>query len=144
MQKKRHGKKNFHQLVNSVDKDLREKWMKIQNDIKKDLIETDETSKNLKYIAGMDITFSKKNKDIAITSIFVFNSKNKPIFSFSKINKIKTPYIPSFLAFREIDSMLELFEKANKKIEELEKNAKKDINDESKSLKKEENEELNT
>ena len=118
-------KGNFHELINSVDPKLREKWEKIQNEIKKNLIETDETSKKLKYIAGMDITFSKKNKNVAVTTIFIFDSKINPIFSLSKINKILTPYIPSFLAFREIDTMLELFEKANKKIELLEKEEKK-------------------
>lgn len=57
----------------------------------------------------MDITFSKRFENLAIASIVILDSDLNQIFIKNKVRVIEVPYIPSFLAFREIDPMIELF-----------------------------------
>jgi len=65
---------------------------------------------NINLIAGMDISASKVDDSIACVAIVVLDFKTKKsLFEKTKMVKITQPYVPGFLAFREVDHLLELF-----------------------------------
>ena len=57
----------------------------------------------LKYVGGVDISFLKEDPSIACGSLVVleFDSLNLLYHDFS-VEKINVPYVPGFLAFREV------------------------------------------
>lgn len=57
----------------------------------------------------MDLTFSKHYPEIAIASTIIINNKFELIGKYSKLYHIEVPYVPSFLAFREVDPMIETY-----------------------------------
>ena len=96
-----------------------ENWRKEQDDLKKKLIKTDfynfnldNTNNNniteLKYIAGMDISASKKNPNIAVSALTICDRNLKIVYEDYKIVKMDEPYIPGFLAFREVNHLVDL------------------------------------
>ncbi|XP_074294774.1 uncharacterized protein LOC141622664 [Silene latifolia] len=103
-------------------------WIKIQDELKKRLIENDEftwelpsssssscsvnTKEILKYIGGVDISFVKEDPRIACGTLVVLEipSLNVVYHDFSLTN-LDIPYIPGFLAFREVPVLLKLIQK---------------------------------
>ena len=79
-----------------------------------DRIEVDK----VRYVAGVDTTFLDpyKNPTIAISSIVVIDIRSFEITEkvFGK-REIDSPYIPTFLAFRELPVILEAYEKLKTK-----------------------------
>ncbi len=65
----------------------------------------------LKYVGGVDISFIKDNLEDACASFIVleFPSMNIVYKRFEMV-KLKLPYIPTFLAFREVDHLLPLIQ----------------------------------
>ena len=77
---------------------------------------TNEIPEKIRYVCGMDLTFSTLYPQIAITSIVVIDTKMNVVAKHSKLFKVDVPYVPSFLAFREIDPMLETYKELKEKM----------------------------
>nr|XP_043628524.1 endonuclease V isoform X2 [Erigeron canadensis] len=103
------------------------KWIQDQESLKKNLITEDDytwkleddDSKNngvelllLKYIGGVDISFSKHDPSVACGTLVVleFNTLNV-VYEDSVVVKIDVPYVAGFLAFREAPIFLQLLKK---------------------------------
>jgi deoxyinosine 3'endonuclease (endonuclease V) len=122
------GQERYNALISQKEPEILKKWGEEQYELKKKLIKTDDPIlKNIKYIGGVDISFQKdinKDKDepkIGISALVICDIKTlKIVYEDYKIVKIDEPYIPGFLAFREVKHFVNL-------IEDLKKNAPKYI-----------------
>ncbi|MFN3995774.1 MAG: endonuclease V [bacterium] len=66
-------------------------------------------------IIGIDLAFLKtKEKEIGLVCFSIFYPKNQKITYFWDQDKIKFPYIPGFLAFRELPIINKLYKKLQK------------------------------
>ena len=113
------NKTKYNELIKLKEPEILENWRKEQDDLKKKLIKTDfynfnldNTNNNniteLKYIAGMDISASKKNPNIAVSALTICDRNLKIVYEDYKIVKMDEPYIPGFLAFREVNHLVDL------------------------------------
>ena len=113
------NKTKYNELMKLKEPEILENWRKEQDDLKKKLIKTDfynfnldNTNNNniteLKYIAGMDISASKKNPNIAVSALTICDRNLKIVYEDYKIVKMDEPYIPGFLAFREVNHLVDL------------------------------------
>ncbi|KAL8521587.1 hypothetical protein ACS0TY_011927 [Phlomoides rotata] len=117
---------------------FRNKWIEIQESLKKKLITKDRyswklppmeglyfegTAENqdcysgeiLKYVGGVDLSFSKNDPSIACATLAVLDiSTLEVVHEVSTIVKLRIPYVPGFLAFREAPVLLDLLEKMKK------------------------------
>ncbi|KAL3498180.1 hypothetical protein ACH5RR_040912 [Cinchona calisaya] len=100
---------------------LQEKWLGIQDKLKKKLIMVeeeqteDEWHEKLEFVGGVDLSFSKEDPSIACGTLVVLDLHNlNVVYEDSSIVKLDVPYIPGFLAFREAPVLLELLEKMKK------------------------------
>lgn len=67
------------------------------------------------YIVGIDLAF-ESNKGMVCFS--VFNTKNKKIKYYFDVDEVTFPYIPGFLAFRELPIIIKLYDKVKCEISE--------------------------
>jgi deoxyribonuclease V len=82
-----------------------EEMKRIQERVAKLVVRRDEIGE-LKTVAGCDVSFARGNQ--AFASCVVLDYKTlKPLRSKVVEVKVRFPYIPSFLAFRELEPMLE-------------------------------------
>lgn len=96
-----------HELYQLKQKKLQ--WETIQNNLKSQLIETDELPDTIKYIGGVDISFVKKDPSIACVALVVIGTQSiEPLYLRTKMIKITEPYIAGFLAFREVNPIIDL------------------------------------
>jgi len=68
----------------------------------------------VRYIGGMDLTFKdlKRNPTEALASLVVVDLKTLKPVEFAVIKTVVDfPYIPTFLAFRELPALLEVYDK---------------------------------
>lgn len=103
-------KSRYTQLQEMVDPILKTQWENEQKIYKSKIIEQNNISDVINIIAGVDITFSTINPNVAISTLVVLDRNNKRIGSLNKISEISVPYVPGFLAFREVDSIKELID----------------------------------
>ncbi len=86
---------------------------KIQTECGKKIVETDRVDINkVRYIGGMDLTFKdlKRNPTEALVSLVVVDLLSlKPVEIVVKRTHVDFPYIPTFLAFRELPALLEVY-----------------------------------
>ena len=126
-------KSKYEELVTQKDPKILEEWSKEQDILKSKLITTDSHSWNinfnnnknsinqtnnnsintnnkeeLKYIAGMDISASKKYPNIAISALVICDKNLNIVYENYKLVKMEEPYIPGFLAFREVKHLINL------------------------------------
>ncbi|CAH1429815.1 unnamed protein product [Lactuca virosa] len=100
------------------------KWLEVQDSLKKKLVTEDdytwklgETGEGcgvelLKYIGGVDISFSKDDPSVACGTLVVLDFKTLDVvYEDSSIVTIDVPYVPGFLGFREAPIFLKLLEK---------------------------------
>lgn len=75
--------------------------------------ETSETCDEiLKYVGGVDLSFSKDDPSVACGTLVVLDIANlNVLYQDSSVVKLHIPYIPGFLAFREAPVLLELLKK---------------------------------
>ena len=123
-----HKKSKFEELIKIKDPEILEKWRKEQEDLKSKLINKDfykfnlndeeenKDSIELKYIGGMDISASKHIPDIAVSALVICDKDLKIVYEDYKLVKMTEPYVPGFLAFREVNHLVDL-------INDLKKNA---------------------
>ena len=75
-----------------------------------DLEDSEKTS--LKYIAAIDISYSKKDDQKAVAALLIFEyNQMKLIYEDFEKETAEYPYIPGFLAFKEIPVYTILFER---------------------------------
>ncbi|MED6131339.1 hypothetical protein PIB30_008986 [Stylosanthes scabra] len=69
----------------------------------------------LRYVGGVDISFSKDEASMACGTLVVLDLRTLQVVyeDFSFVN-IQVPYVPGFLAFREAPILLEILEKMKK------------------------------
>jgi deoxyinosine 3'endonuclease (endonuclease V) len=108
----------YETIISNIDPELLKKWENEQNFLKSQLIEKDEFSFSINdisesiRIAGMDISASKSDPETAVVGLVVCDSKDNYNILYEKFEfvKITQPYVPGFLAFREVDHLLKLLE----------------------------------
>jgi len=109
----------YDDLISNVDKNLLIKWKNEQDYLKSKLIEYDDigfqydTESDMRFqrIAGMDISASKSDPNIAIAALVVCDVKTFEIlYEKYELVIITQPYVPGFLAFREVEHLAKLIE----------------------------------
>ena len=109
----------YNQLIHLKEPEILENWRKEQDNLKLKLIKTDFYNFNLdginnnnitelKYIAGMDISASKHIDNMAVSALVVCDRNLKIVYEDYKLVEMKEPYIPGFLAFREVNHLINL------------------------------------
>ncbi|KAL1930364.1 hypothetical protein VTP01DRAFT_10526 [Rhizomucor pusillus] len=91
------------------------KWETQQNELKTKVIFQDDldfdpvTLEGLKYIAGVDLSFPEDNVEQAVACLVVLEFPSLEVVhrAFLK-TRLTLPYIPGFLAFREVEPILDL------------------------------------
>ena len=113
-------KSKFEELSELKDPDILEKWRKEQDELKSKLITKDifkfnlqndpneKDSIELKYIAGVDISASKHCPNVAVSALVVCDKDLKIVYEDYKVVKMTEPYVPGFLAFREVNHLVDL------------------------------------
>ena len=92
-------------------------WLYVQDELKKYLkLEDTLDLAQLKYIAGVDISFHKENLSVACAGIVIYevtdfgsSKKMKCIYKHCHYARLNAPFINSFLVFREYNCFNELF-----------------------------------
>jgi len=94
-----------------------EELKKKQLECAKKVVARDEFNE-IKTVGGMDLTFEdlKKTPTRAWASLVVLDLETlKPIYELVVEGEVSFPYVPTFLAFREMPLLLKLYEKAEVK-----------------------------
>ena len=114
------NKGKFNNLMKLKEPEILEEWRKEQDSLKQKLIKTDfynfnldnnnnnNNTTELKYIAGMDISAIKHNPNIAVSALVICDRNLKIVYEDYKLVKMDEPYIPGFLAFREVKHLVNL------------------------------------
>lgn len=100
--------------VHSFDVYEESKFIDIQNDLKKKIILKNTFNKNnIKLVAGVDLAYwEENNKQYGTCCIVVIDYDTKEVVEkVNSIGEIKVPYIPGFLAFRELPLVIEASKK---------------------------------
>ncbi|MEA1904412.1 MAG: endonuclease V [Candidatus Hadarchaeota archaeon] len=79
---------------------------RIQREVAKRVVKRGKPKK-LETIAGCDISFTRENRAYAACAILDYSSLGVLKYSVTGV-KVKFPYIPTFLAFRELEPMLKV------------------------------------
>ncbi|XP_047335338.1 endonuclease V [Impatiens glandulifera] len=112
--------------INNYSHEIQEKWTKEQDLLRKRLIVQDdfiwrlpnlppgeqEPANVLKYVGGVDVSFSKDDPSLACGAFVVFDLvTHQVVYEDYSIVTLEIPYLPGFLAFREAPIFLDLLEK---------------------------------
>ncbi|WOL20580.1 Endonuclease V [Canna indica] len=66
----------------------------------------------LKYIGGVDISFLKEDPSVACGALVVLDGETlEVVHEEFDVTRLQVPYVPDFLAFREVPILLGLQEK---------------------------------
>lgn len=106
----------YQRMIAQVDPKILQQWRSIQNELKEQLIETDDHSwtvnkdpnTDLKRIAGMDISVSVKNPNYAVSALVICDKDLNILYEKYQFVQITEPYVPGFLAFREVNHLVSL------------------------------------
>ncbi|XP_010526288.1 PREDICTED: endonuclease V [Tarenaya hassleriana] len=107
-----------------------ESWIEEQDRLKKKLIMYDDfpwkisssspsmdhsDSDKLKYIGGVDMSFSKEDSSVACACLVVLELPSlRVVYHDFSLLHLRVPYVPGFLAFREAPVLLQLLDKMQK------------------------------
>ncbi|XP_063946147.1 uncharacterized protein LOC108214555 isoform X2 [Daucus carota subsp. sativus] len=114
--------------MNSTTPELLNEWIEVQSKLKRKLVTEDdftwklaskmrggdegESCEVLKYVGGVDLSFSKEEQSVACATLVVLDLKSLEIvYQDSLVVRLSVPYVPGFLAFREAPVLLELLDK---------------------------------
>lgn len=89
---------------------MQEKLLKIQSELKSKITCTDSFQKdNLKTVAGVDLAYWKENQqEFAVCCIVIIDYQTGEVLEKQQFHaEINVPYMPGFLAFRELPLILE-------------------------------------
>ncbi|KAK7486440.1 hypothetical protein BaRGS_00022364 [Batillaria attramentaria] len=106
-----------------VEEEIRQRWEREQLDLKKKFLSEDapDIKKMLRairnkdtnetfYIGGVDISFIKGNSVDACAALVIVSFPDlKVVYRRLEMVKLTAPYIPGFLAFREVDFLVQLY-----------------------------------
>ena len=95
-----------------------EEYMAVQNELKKKIILTDSFEiSELKTVAGVDLAYWKEGEsECAVCCIVVIDMETHEVLEKKHYSgKIEVPYIPGFLAFRELPLVLKTAEMLDRK-----------------------------
>lgn len=96
--------------------DKEKQWIIKQNHLKTKLVCENQLQDDIQYIGGVDISFVKGNLVDACAALVVLDAKTlKIVYQKCKMVQLKETYIPGFLAFREVDHLIELIEELKTK-----------------------------
>jgi len=107
----------YDDLISKVDPLLLDSWKKEQDYLKTKIVENDDLGfefdtefvTKFERIAGMDISASKNNPNLAVTALVVCNAKTlEVLYEKYEFVTMTQPYVPGFLAFREVDHLNKL------------------------------------
>jgi len=94
---------------------IRREWKREQNALRARIVETDDFpwavsgEKQLRLIGGMDISFVKDNNVDACAALVVIAYPSlMVVYENYKMVKLTAPYIPGFLAFREVPHLMDM------------------------------------
>jgi len=98
-------------------KEWEKNWLKVQNQEKLKVITTDTLQlEELKLVGGVDVRFARTDRESAVISISVCTYPNlEHVVTIDWAFKITVPYIPGFLAFREIEGLSECWDELKSK-----------------------------
>jgi deoxyinosine 3'endonuclease (endonuclease V) len=98
------GKERYNILLSQADKEKLNNWKKEQENLKNNLSnEDDPLLQDIMYIGGMDISYDKFDKKVGISGLVILDYKTfEIVYEDYNLVKIDEPYIPGFLAFREV------------------------------------------
>ena len=96
------GQERYDALISQKDPEILKKWGKEQYELKEKLKKTDDPSlQNIKYVAGVDISFlksdnnNKNSPQIGISALVICDYKTlKIVYEDYKLVTIDEPYIP--------------------------------------------------
>jgi len=116
-------KSDYWALQEQVPLEIRQKWENEQNTLKAQLVLKDDFEwspnladlkgkKPLKYVGGLDMSFSTEDKEFMCAGLVVCEFPSmKIVYEDFQFYKIDVPYVPGFLAFRELPATRPLLEK---------------------------------
>ncbi len=95
---------------------VKARWKREQEALKLRLVQTDALVcgdiANVRLLGGMDISFVKGSATDACATLVVLDAKDMSVlYEDYRLVQLTRPYIPGFLAFREVDHLLELVQK---------------------------------
>lgn len=67
-------------------------------------------SNYLKYVGGVDVSYGIDSDDAVVSLVVVKIPELTTVFELHRIIKFQLPYIPTFLAFREVEFLTQLIE----------------------------------
>lgn len=111
-------------MVSSYQQD----WRRIQDELKESLVAEDDftwtlpkyssgqdervAEEKLRYIGGVDVSFSKVNTSLACGALVVLDACTlEVVYEDYEVVHLDIPYVPGFLAFREAPVLLGILEK---------------------------------
>lgn len=104
----------YDNLVNQVDSKLLQEWKIEQDKLKSLLIEKNETLNTnlITKVCGFDISVSKYDESRGVVGLCIIDIITFEIlYEDYEFVEITQPYVPGFLAFREVDHLIELYSK---------------------------------
>ncbi len=101
---------------------IKAQWLKEQEELKGKLITQDvdiHNKSDVQYVGGVDISFIKGNNvdaqcDACAAYVILSYPDLQVVYEKMEMVKLQKPYIPGFLAFREVDHLVKLIENAKK------------------------------
>ncbi|KAJ7378297.1 hypothetical protein OS493_023544 [Desmophyllum pertusum] len=113
----------------TVENDIVETWKREQIELKKKLVSedcvnwgvsTEEPFSNLNLIGGVDISFPKGDADHACACLVVLNFPElEVVYEDLSMVHLTSPYVPEYLAFREVGFLVDLISRLGKDKPEL-------------------------
>ncbi|RLI91021.1 MAG: deoxyribonuclease V [Candidatus Altiarchaeales archaeon] len=91
-----------------------EKLAEVQEMLRKKVVLADTLPNEIKYVAGVDQSFPNEKEVISAIVLLRFPELSLKAKSFSRV-KVNFPYIPGFLAFRELPAILKAWKNLSKK-----------------------------
>ena len=115
-------KSKYQQALDLVPEETLTKWKQQQDELKTKLILSTAHSfhidnslhTTLKCIGGMDISVSKHSDTYGIASLVVCDPQLNVLYQKHNFIEITEPYVPGFLAFREVNHLQQLLKDLNK------------------------------
>ncbi|XP_030945337.1 endonuclease V-like isoform X3 [Quercus lobata] len=115
----------------NTSQDDHKQWIEAQDDLKRRLVTEDDFSWKLskeneeeeeeevllRYVGGVDISFSKEDTSVACGTLVVLDMQSQDlqtVYHDHYLVTLTVPYVPGFLAFREAPVLLELLERMKK------------------------------
>ncbi|KAK8940546.1 hypothetical protein KSP39_PZI010613 [Platanthera zijinensis] len=109
-----------------------QEWIEIQDNLKRKLVleddftwtippgvsclDRDGKAKRIQYIGGVDVSFVKEDPSLACGALVVLDASTLDVVHEEfQVVRLKVPYLPGFLAFREAPIILGILEKMKQK-----------------------------